>query len=459
MARDQSMSNDTKNLQAESTNQSQSRVKAPSKSSSNVFVLSSKRDNEIKVAQAFAEKLRVPFVDPLRAHIEPAAAAKLDPDIAFELQSIPVRLINNTLLVAMAAPDDIAKITTLKLMTACKIHPAAASQTSISAALQTVYGMSGKNALSNHQIASMKAQFKTPLEQEKRAFTISIISNKGGVGKTHFSINTAYALAKTGAKVLLIDADFGNADISNKLGIFAKQNLQDFLRKNLKIHEIVVRTGFHFDLICSKFGDFKLANLNYSQKIKFLKHFKSMSRGYDFVVFDLGAGISRTVIDFALAAERTVIVTTPQDIISGYACAKASFFRFKEIEQRLEARLTDYRPHCRYAPLLVVNQVNHLEEGTRLYHRVNKTANENININESRFRIDFEYLGAIPYDRKSLHTAERKKRPLLLDAPYVKASQSIQHISNKFLHPEDPYNPKIKFRFPYRRFVGILAQK
>jgi hypothetical protein len=140
MARDQSMSNDTKNLQAKSTNQSQSRVKSPSKSSSNVFVLSSKRDNEIKVAQAFAEKLRVPFVDPLRAHIEPAAAAKLDPDIAFELQSIPVRLINNTLLVAMAAPDDIAKITTLKLMTACKIHPAAAPKNSISAALQAVYG-------------------------------------------------------------------------------------------------------------------------------------------------------------------------------------------------------------------------------------------------------------------------------------------------------------------------------
>jgi flagellar biosynthesis protein FlhG len=419
----------------------------------------SRPDTETQTAKETAEKLKIPFVDPLSANIEPAAAALLDPDVAMRRQVLPIRLVNDTLLVAMASPDEPIAIRSLELLTGCKIRPAAAPRSAITAALKEAYGQPARQAAKNGNDSLETVQTKGQQEDEKRALSISIISNKGGVGKTHFSINLAYALANTGAKVLLIDTDLGSADISNKLGIFPEHHLLDFLQKDQQMDDLVVPTEFNFDLICGTYGEFKLANLYHAQKVKFIRHFKKTSEGYDFAVFDLGAGIARTVLDFALGADRTVIVTTPQDLISGYACAKASFFRFKEIEERLEERLPEYTPQWTFSPMLVINQVSDLGQGAKLYDTIEKTADENVNANEGRFRIKPEYLGSIPYDKENLRMTEERKKPLLLDFPYIKASQCIEHMSKKFCNSEDPYDPRVKFKHSFKRFVAILSQK
>jgi len=421
------MKENRENLKAGEARKALGRQDGLSKRFPKVCALPSRPDTETHIAKATAKKLKIPFVDPLRTHIEPAAVALLDPDIAFRRQALPIRLVNDILLIAMASPEQPIAIRSLELLTGYKIRPAAAPRSSILAALQEVYRQPGRHATKDGQDAVMTTQTEGRQQDEIRALTVSIISNKGGVGKTH-----------TGAKVLLIDADLGNADISNKLGIFPKHHLLDFLEKNQQMQDLVIRTRFNFDLICGTFGEFKLANLNYAQKTKFIKHFKKISQGYGFAVFDLGAGIARTVLDFALGADRTVIVTTPQDVISAYACAKASFFRFKEIEE---------------------NQVSNLEQGFKLYHTIDKTADEKINVNEGRFNIKPEYLGAIPYDRESLRISEGKKIPLLLDFPHIKVSQCIQHMSKRFCNSENRYDPRINFRYPFKRFVAILSQR
>ncbi len=453
------MRENKENLKAGEARKAPNRQDRLSKGSPKVCAFPSRPDTETQIARAAAKKLKIPFVDPLCTHIEPAAVALLDPDVAFRRQTLPIRLVNDILLVAMVSPEQPIAIRSLELLTGYKIRPAAAPRSSVLAALEQVYRQPSRHATKNGRDAFMTAQIKGRQEDEIGALTISIISNKGGVGKTHLSINLAHALANTGAKVLLIDADLGNADISNKLGIFPKHHLLDFLEKNQQMQDLVVRTRFDFDLICGTYGEFKLANLNYAQKIKFIKNFKKISQDYDFAVFDLGAGIARTVLDFALGADRTVIVTTPQDVISGYACAKASFFRFMEIEERLEGRLPEYTPQWIFSPMLVINQVSNLEQGFKLYDTIDKTADKNINANEGRFRIKPEYLGAIPYDRESLRITEEKRRPLLLDFPHIKASQCIQHMSTRFCNPGNSYDPRLNFRYPFKRFLAIFSQK
>ncbi|HID30805.1 MAG TPA: hypothetical protein EYP19_12485 [Desulfobacterales bacterium] len=453
------MKENSENLNVAKATKVQNRRRGLSEGSPKVCAFPSRLATETQTAKATAKKMKIPFVDPLSTHIEPAAVALLDRDIASRREALPIRFVDDILVVAMATPEQPIAIRSLELLTGHKIRPVAAPRSSIAKALQEVYSQPATGTTKKGQVGSKTKETTPPQEDGARALTVSIISNKGGVGKTHLSINLAHALANTGARVLLIDADLGNADISNKLGIFPEHHLLDFLDKNQQMQDLVVTTQFNFDLICGTYGEFKLANLNYAQKMKFIKHFQKISRAYDFAVFDLGAGIARTVLDFALGADRTVIVTTPQDVISGYACAKAVFSRFKEIEERLEGRLSEYTPQWTFSPMLVINQVANLEQGFKLYDTIEKTADKNINANEGRFCLKPEYLGAIPYDREKLRMTEANKRPLLVDSPYIKASQCIQHMSTRFCNTENPYDPRVNFRHPLKRFVAILSQK
>jgi flagellar biosynthesis protein FlhG len=419
-------------------------------------------DTETVIAKKKAQKLRVPFIDPLRASIEPSALSLLAPEMAVRRKVLPIRVVDNFLLVAMLTPQEPVAIRGLEVLTGFKVRPALAPQNSLLVALKRYYGNGYGAALGvkKHQPQTTpKTIAKTTIKNKSGPCTISVISNKGGVGKTHVAINMAYCLARKGGRVLLIDADLGNADVSNKLGIFPKSHLMDFLENRKKMDELIFKTKYGFDFIASSYGEFKLANLYYVQKIKFINHFKKISQRYEFAIFDLGAGISRMVMDFALAAVHTIIVTTPQDFISGYACTKAAFSRFKDIEERLEKKLSDYEPQRIFTPILLINQVSNLRQGFKLFDTFINAANEKINSREGKFSIKPEYLGAIPYERVALRAAEAKKKPLLRIAPRVKAAQSIQHMSTRFYHPDATYDPKVRFRQALARFAAILSQK
>src|SRR5690625_7905791 len=72
----------------------------------------------------------------------------------------------------------------------------------------------------------------------KQAKTISIVSGKGGVGKSNIAINFSISLLRRQKKVLLIDLDVGMGNVDILLGLHALRTIIDMFNQGLSIHEI-----------------------------------------------------------------------------------------------------------------------------------------------------------------------------------------------------------------------------
>lgn len=71
------------------------------------------------------------------------------------------------------------------------------------------------------------------------ARVITVTSGKGGVGKSNTSINLACQFKKLGKRVIILDADFGLANIEIMFGTVPKHNLCDLIYQGKNITDII----------------------------------------------------------------------------------------------------------------------------------------------------------------------------------------------------------------------------
>ena len=71
------------------------------------------------------------------------------------------------------------------------------------------------------------------------ARVITVTSGKGGVGKSNTAINLAVQFRKMGQRVIILDADFGLANIEIMFGAVPKHNLYDLIYKGMKMDDII----------------------------------------------------------------------------------------------------------------------------------------------------------------------------------------------------------------------------
>lgn len=78
--------------------------------------------------------------------------------------------------------------------------------------------------------------------QQPRALAriITVTSGKGGVGKSNTSINLAIQFRKMGKRVIILDADFGLANIEIMFGAVPKHNLYDLIYQGKSITDIIL---------------------------------------------------------------------------------------------------------------------------------------------------------------------------------------------------------------------------
>ena len=77
------------------------------------------------------------------------------------------------------------------------------------------------------------------------ARVITVTSGKGGVGKSNMSINLAIQFRKMGKRVIILDADFGLANIEIMFGAIPKHNLCDLVYEGKSISDIITWDLYH----------------------------------------------------------------------------------------------------------------------------------------------------------------------------------------------------------------------
>lgn len=90
--------------------------------------------------------------------------------------------------------------------------------------------------------------------KKTKARVITISSGKGGVGKTNFSVNLAIYLARQSQNVIIIDADFGLANIEVLLDITPRYNFYHLIKERKKISDIITNTKLGIKFISAGNG-------------------------------------------------------------------------------------------------------------------------------------------------------------------------------------------------------------
>lgn len=164
----------------------------------------------------------------------------------------------------------------------------------------------------------------------KQPVIASISSGKGGVGKTFVSVNIAACLARQGKKVLIVDCDLGLANVDVMIGVNPRFTLKEVVFGDTDVNDVAIQTRYGFDFVPASSGAAEMVQLMYEDIERIKEALGKLVLQYDLVILDTGAGISESVLQFNLFANKNVIVLNREltSLTDAYATIKVIYQAF-----------------------------------------------------------------------------------------------------------------------------------
>ncbi|MDZ7344013.1 MAG: AAA family ATPase, partial [candidate division KSB1 bacterium] len=184
--------------------------------------------------------------------------------------------------------------------------------------------------MSQQAITDHREEQESPGETSRPLQIITVGGGKGGIGKSVICCSLGVALAECGARVIVVDADLGGANLHTVMGLYLpSRTLHDFITRKVKtLGEIVLPTAVErLQLICGAPGIVGFAQIEYWEKMKLIRHLRKLEA--DFVLVDIGAGMSLNEIDLFNAGDIPIVVVNPEptSIQECYNFIKVAVFR------------------------------------------------------------------------------------------------------------------------------------
>ncbi|PHV71761.1 hypothetical protein CS063_04170 [Sporanaerobium hydrogeniformans] len=247
---------------------------------------------------------------------------------------------------------------------------------------------------------------------------VTIASGKGGVGKSNFVVNLALCLKTLGKSPIILDADFGLANVEIILGERPKYNMAQLINEECQLKDLVTQSKYDISFISGGSGIKEMMFLP-NEKIeeigKALVYLEDMT---DMLLIDTGAGINDIVLKFCMLAHEIFIIVTPEptSITDAYALIKT-----------LIATLP-IKPEIK----IVINKAENREEAYDVFNKLSY-------VTKSFLKTTINYAGFVPYDELIL-AAVKRQIPIFLHDKKAKASTAYYQIAQSLLQDSQTIN-------------------
>lgn len=270
--------------------------------------------------------------------------------------------------------------------------------------------MSHDQAQLLRQMVNGKLEEK-PIKHQKEMYIITVASGKGGVGKSNFSVNLALALKGLGKNPIILDADFGLANVEVILGEHPKYNMSHLINGECQMKDLISKSKYGVSFISGGSGIKDMSFLPSYRIADISRKLGQLSEVTDILIIDTGAGINDIVVKFCNLAEQVFIIVTPEptSITDSYALLKTLVSNFG-----LESRVK-----------LIINKADSQKEAHEVYRKLRHVCQQFL-----QFPVD--YAGFVPYDEQ-VFRAVKEQVPIFKYNLHAKSSRAYYQIAKAYL--------------------------